>query len=159
RRRLTKLRRTNPPLKEPIAMKLAGPTIAVLAGLTIAATALAADPTPVGRPKGFGPGKGTGYALWYKDGEWHLRVTWKKWTKQHFEGTVTVVDGKFTDGSFDKLEAASRHGMTDRAVVDGSGSKLEFIFGNAGGLDGVDFKVSDSATAISCAFLMNGNPS
>ncbi len=125
--------------------------------------ATAAEPVainPVGKPKGFGAGKQTEYAIWYGDGTWHIRATTVKGTKVRFSGSVLVEGGQFVGGDFDQLENTKRRtASSDWAAIDRSAKELRFIFGNAGGRDGVDFQVSETARAVRFAPLLGSDTS
>jgi hypothetical protein len=133
-----------------------------LLAVTGATWCLAADPpaiNPVGKPKGFGAGKQTEYAIWYGDGAWHIRATTVKGTKARFSGSVFVEGGQFVGGDFDQLESKRRSASSDWVAIDRPAKEMRFIFGNAGGRDGVDFQVSESARKVRFGLLLGSDTS
>ncbi len=141
---------------------IAGPRVLLAAFLFAAARqSIAADTdiNPIGKPKGYSSGKESEYAIWYQDGTWHIRATTVKGTKARFSGSVAVEGGEFTEGTFDQLEKSHRKASSDWVALDRAKKEMQFIFGNAGGLDGVDFKVSDSSRNVRFGLILGSNTS
>lgn len=111
---------------------------------------------PAGRPKKYGVAKETTYALWFADGMWHIRATTEKGKFSQFQGWVKIKDGELTEASWDHLEANKKKRYHDWVTTERDRKSFRFIFANSGNVDGMDFKVSDSATALTFSLLIDG---
>ncbi len=135
----------------------------LLVGIS-AGSAIAADAdeiNPLGRPKEFGHGKQTEYALWFEGGMWHIRAAAAKGDKVHFQGFVRVDGGEIVDGSALQMETKLGHRRPghDWFALDEKKNGFQFIFGNTGGLDGLNFKVSESSKKITFSLLLDSDTS
>jgi hypothetical protein len=104
---------------------------------------------PVGQPSKFAPGKDSMYAVWYKDGQWHLRSTSND--QAIFEGGISVQGGRIVGGNFNNLEKVANPktaGKADWVSLDPAGKGFRFRFATGKATDGIDFKVSESAEAV-----------
>ena len=148
-------------------VRFAKSLVLVLVGLLgMGLVAVAADKDPpttsdvktYGQPKQFDQGKDDLYALWYADGAWHLRTTAKgeKGHKAVFKGRIQIEGGKITEGNFQGLDKAKLAKNADWVVPHPDGKGFDFSFATFGATDGIDFKVSKDATAVSFKLLVNG---
>jgi hypothetical protein len=106
-----------------------------------------------GKPKGFNPSDGVGYAVWV-DGDWyHVRWTSKKKEGHRFSGMVTA------DAEVEAIERfRMEHKMEGGDFVRKAGPrKVEFSGFAAGGQDGLQFK-SEKAQHVTFRLELDGQP-
>jgi len=112
----------------------------------------------LGKPKAFKVGKEACFALWFADGQWHVRGTVKKGDFAKLQGSVKLDAGEITDGNFDQMETKSKKRDRDSVSLDHDKQGFHFYFGNAGSSDGLDFKASDAAKTVTFGMLIDGHP-
>jgi hypothetical protein len=112
---------------------------------------------PVGRAVNYGLGKAPKLALWYADGMWHIRGAAASDTKSKFHGFVYVDGGTIVDWKPVELELGgkTKGKGSDRVGLDAEKKELQFNFHSTGGLDGIDFKISDDAKTAKFSLLIN----
>jgi hypothetical protein len=136
--------------------------------LTVFVTLVSADEeriNPIGRPEKFKQGEATGYAVWYEDGSWNLRMTsrerkskkGKKTERGEFTGTVTLDKGRISEGTFQGLESAKSLKDADWIRVHKGRKGFDFHFLTIGKTDGVSFKVSDETQTLNFKLLVAGD--
>ncbi|MBI4208481.1 MAG: hypothetical protein HY538_02090 [Deltaproteobacteria bacterium] len=106
-----------------------------------------------GKPKGFNPGDGVGYAVWVDGDEYHVRWTSKKKEGHRFSGTVTA------DAEVEAIERVRmEHKMEGGDFVRKAGPrKVEFSGFAAGGQDGFQFQ-SEKAQHVTFRLELDGQP-
>ena len=114
---------------------------------------------PAGKPKSFKAGKEACFALWFADGQWHVRGTVKKGDFAKLQGSVKLDGGEIADGNFDQMETKSKKRDHDSVSLDHDKQGFHFYFGNAGASDGLDFKVSDACKTVTFGMLIDSHPS
>jgi hypothetical protein len=108
-----------------------------------------------GKPPKFEPGAPAHFWIWYDDGVWHLRTTTQK--KQHrFDGLIEVAGGRVTDLNVPKGEGFGPN--SDRIAWNKERTAILFDFVTDGAVDGVNFKVDKTATALKLKLVMDGTP-
>jgi hypothetical protein len=128
---------------------------------------------PNSEPKKYDAGKQSVYAIWYDDGEWHMRVTAKdkkEDEREVFTGSVRVEGGRLS-GTFQGLEppvpivpskkktlkrALEKNRNADWLQVHNDGQGFDFRFVNFGKSDGVNFKIAPSGKHITFNLLIGG---
>jgi len=141
-------------------LKIFALVVAITTVAAMCAVAADAEVDPVGRPKSFASGKKTEYAVWFADGMWHIRASAEASAKVHFRGSVHVEDGEIADGSFAGLEMAAHHRQSSDWVDLAKDKRgFEFLFRTVGRMDGLNFKLSDSATNVTFGLLVGSETS
>lgn len=119
---------------------------------------------PVGRPEKFRQGALTGYAVYFEQGAWHLRMTSKdrkgKKKKAVFTGTITVNKGQITEGTFEGLELPKSPKdlpKSDWIRMHRDKKGFDFHFITLGKTDGLSFKTSKSTETINFKLLTTGD--
>lgn len=119
----------------------------------------------VGRPDRLKQGGGTGYAVYFEDGQWHINVTTrsapgKKPVRMKFTGTVTFDKGKIKDGQFQGFEVARKpKGLdtSDWLVLHKDKSGFDFHMATAGQTDQLKFTPPPEATTVTFNLLTSGD--
>jgi hypothetical protein len=112
-------------------------------------------PDPRGEPKGFHAGETVRYAIWHNQHGWHVRTTTAK-AEHHFRGHVRVEGGVFERIHSHDLEKEGR--LRDWWKVGPERRMVTFEFKTQRALDGIDFRVSKSATRIHFNLHIDGRP-
>jgi hypothetical protein len=100
---------------------------------------------PNGEPKGFRAGNTARYAIWHNKNGWHVRTTTAK-RERHFKGIIRIEGGTFEKIHSHDLETEGR--LRDWWKVGPQRQRVIFEFKTDRGIDGIDFRVSPSATLI-----------
>jgi len=82
-----------------------------------------------GQPTALNPGNTFGYFIWQDQNRWYLQTT-TTGAERQFKGVIE------TDGTFSEVEKM-RSQRAEGAVVDASGSKIEFSFKTGGSASGI----------------------
>jgi len=137
------------------------PTIVIAVFVTVRSPAAEPDTKidSVGKPKAFKVGKEACFALWFADGQWHVRGTVKKGDFAKLQGSVKLDAGEITDGNFEQMETKSKKRDHDSVSLDHDKQGFHFFFDNAGSADGLDFKATGAAKTVTFGMLIDGHPS
>lgn len=120
----------------------------------------------VGRPDRLKQGGGTGYAVYFQDGQWHINVTTratpgkKKAVRMKFTGTVTFDKGKIKDGQFQGFEVPRKPkelGTSDWLVLHKDKSGFDFHLATAGRTDQLKFTPPPEATTVTFNLVSSGD--
>lgn len=129
-----------------------------LFALGLVSVASAADPNPIGLPRGKDPGGGIGvFRVWFDDGKWNLRTSTedskgKKDKLTVFSGSVKS-DGKITvEGK--ALEKIGKTG--DKIVPHADGKGFDFEFKTYNAVDFAIFQVADGAKKVTFNLKLDG---
>ena len=136
------------------------PLVLVLAAASLIAAAETESINPIGRPPGFDQGTTIGYALWYEDGYWEVRVTSpnrKNARVQVYTGTITIVGGQLAEGRFEGLEKKKSAKDSDWIRVNSTRTAFEFHLIAKGRTDSFRFKVSRGANQVRFNLLTTGD--
>jgi len=120
---------------------------------------------PIGRAEKFKQVEATGYAVWYEDGSWNLRMTSrerknkksKKSERGEFTGTVTLDKGRIVHGTFQGLETAKTLKDSDWIRRHKGRKGFDFHFVTVGKTDRLSFKVSDETHTVNFKLLVSGD--
>lgn len=106
-------------------------------GLTSPVLAHRMDDGYAGVPTAFRPGSSMGIFIWQDHNGWHLRTT-TKGSSHSFSGTIR------TDGNFSRASSVGTEDK-DKVRVASDREKINFSFDTAGGVDGIDFRLSNDS--------------
>jgi len=108
---------------------------------------------PNGEPAGFHKGLSARFALWHGKSNWHFRVTTAGKTR-HFRGVVRAENGFFEKVHSHHLEKTG--GLEDHWKLDMPARQtLAFDFKTHKEIDGIDFHVSKTTTALYFQLLID----
>jgi hypothetical protein len=102
-----------------------------------------------GRPAAWNPGNVLGYFIWQEGDRWYLQTT-TKGAERQFTGTVQT-NGTFADMNRNNLE------NNDRTSTNNAGNEINFDLKTTGDMDGLSFRLDNSAAATFTLYL-DGQP-
>ncbi len=106
-----------------------------------------------GKPENYEPGEADQFAVWFDDGQWHLRTTTAK--KEHaFKGTITVKGGTVTELKGHKAERKGK--LEDRWKLGPKKHQITFEFKTDEGEDGIDFDITKEADTLTWDLEIEG---
>jgi hypothetical protein len=115
---------------------------------------------PRGKPKGFEPGKGAMFAVWFDMGEWHLAVTSMPGSQNKGQPTIMTgsvwVEGDKVIGDWKALEKSKNPRNADFVTPHKDGNGFDFKFAVGGKVDAVKFKGGPNATGIKFKLAVEG---
>jgi len=118
---------------------------------------------PLGRPENFEQGQAVGYAVWYEDGYWEVRMTSKdrpgvkRNPAQVYTGSITFTGGTLDEGQFAGLELKKKAKESDWIRVHPGRKGFDFHFIAKGKTDSFKFKASRSADVVAFNLLTSGD--
>ena len=118
---------------------------------------------PLGRPENFDQGKAVGYAVWYEDGYWEVRMTSidrpgvKRNAPQIYTGSITFEGGTLDEGQFAGLELNKKAKESDWIRVHPGRKGFDFHFIAKGRTDSFKFKATKAADTVKFNLLTTGD--